>query len=251
MDWIGAFASRHNLLIIEDSCHALGARWRNQMVGTLGDAAFFSSQWSKPITTGLGGWAQINSPELLRKFTVILPDYTPPATHEARLLELQHFVSSLLNRPQLFWFIQSAYRTLGAMGLAIGSSTAAELNCELPADYQKGMHPIQRRRLERLLANAATTIAIRRRNTGVIESALRSAPKNLLECFVTITDPRIDRTRQHKLIDILVIGLCTMITVGDNFTDMEDFGNYKHDWLKTFLELPNGVPSHDTFNRVF
>ncbi len=76
-------------------------------------------------------------------------------------------------------------------------------------------------------------------------------PKNLLECFVTITDPRVDRTRQHKLIDILVIGLCTMITVGDNFTDMEDFGNYKHDWLKTFLELPNGVPSHDTFNRVF
>ncbi len=46
------------------------------------------------------------------------------------------------------------------------------------------------------------------------------------------------------------IGLCTMITVGDNFIDMEDFGNYKHDWLKTFLELPNGVPSHDTFNRV-
>jgi predicted transposase YbfD/YdcC len=76
-------------------------------------------------------------------------------------------------------------------------------------------------------------------------------PRSLIECFEEIEDPRIDRTREHKLIDILVIGLCTMLTVGENFTDMEDFGKAKLDWLKTFLELPNGIPSHDTFNRVF
>lgn len=76
-------------------------------------------------------------------------------------------------------------------------------------------------------------------------------PQGLIECFDELEDPRVDRTRDHKLIDILVIGLCTMITVGENFTDMEDFGRTKHDWLKTFLELPNGIPSHDTFNRVF
>jgi predicted transposase YbfD/YdcC len=76
-------------------------------------------------------------------------------------------------------------------------------------------------------------------------------PKRLLDCFDQMKDPRIDRTRDHKLIDILVIGLCTMITVGENFTDMEDFGRLKYDWLKTFLELPKGIPSHDTFNRVF
>lgn len=76
-------------------------------------------------------------------------------------------------------------------------------------------------------------------------------PKSLIECFEEIEDPRIDRTREHKLVDILVIGLCTMLTVGENFTDMEDFGKAKLDWLKTFLELPGGIPSHDTFNRVF
>jgi hypothetical protein len=42
-----------------------------------------------------------------------------------------------------------------------------------------------------------------------------------------------------------------MITIGENFTDMETFGKAKYEWLKTFLELPNGIPSHDTFNRVF
>lgn len=76
-------------------------------------------------------------------------------------------------------------------------------------------------------------------------------PETLIQCLADLEDPRMDRTRDHKLIDILVIGLCSMITVGENFTDMEDFGKAKHDWLKTFLELPNGIPSHDTFNRVF
>jgi len=82
----------------------------------------------------------------------------------------------------------------------------------------------------------------------------KQAPKNpetLIDCLEAMEDPRIDRTRDHKLIDILVIGLCAMITVGENFTDMEDFGKLKYDWLKTFLELPKGIPSHDTFNRVF
>ena len=76
-------------------------------------------------------------------------------------------------------------------------------------------------------------------------------PKPLIECFEGLPDPRMDRTRRHKLVDILVIGLCSLLTGGEGFTDMEIFGQAKVDWLKTFLELPNGIPSHDTFNRVF
>jgi len=76
-------------------------------------------------------------------------------------------------------------------------------------------------------------------------------PKPLIECFEGLPDPRVDRTRRHKLIDILVIGLCSLLTGGESFTDMERFGQIRVKWLKTFLELPNGIPSHDTFNRVF
>jgi predicted transposase YbfD/YdcC len=75
--------------------------------------------------------------------------------------------------------------------------------------------------------------------------------KPLVECFEGLPDPRMDRTRRHKFIDILVVGLCSTLTGGESFTDMESFGHAKLDWLKTFLELPNGIPSHDTFNRVF
>ena len=79
----------------------------------------------------------------------------------------------------------------------------------------------------------------------------RPVPRTLIACFTGLPDPRIDRTRWHKLIDILVIGLCSQLTGGEGFTDMAVFGKAKRDWLKTFLELPRGIPSHDTFNRVF
>jgi predicted transposase YbfD/YdcC len=76
-------------------------------------------------------------------------------------------------------------------------------------------------------------------------------PKPLIECFKGLPDPRIDRTRLHKLMDILVIGLCSQLTGGEGLKDMPLFGRAKKEWLKTFLELPEGIPSYDTFRRVF
>ena len=76
-------------------------------------------------------------------------------------------------------------------------------------------------------------------------------PLNLVEQFKDLPDPRVDRTKDHALVDILVIGVCTLLCAGETFNDMEDFGKAKEDWFRTFLTLPNGIPSHDTFNRVF
>lgn len=69
--------------------------------------------------------------------------------------------------------------------------------------------------------------------------------------FGDLTDPRIDRTKLHKLLDILVIAICAVVAGADTWEDIAEFGQAKMDWFKTFLELPNGIPSHDTFNRVF
>lgn len=74
---------------------------------------------------------------------------------------------------------------------------------------------------------------------------------SLIEYFQSITDPRVNRTKDHDLIDILIIAICCLLCGGEGFNDMEDFGHAKHDWFKTFLRLRNGIPSHDTFNRVF
>jgi predicted transposase YbfD/YdcC len=80
-------------------------------------------------------------------------------------------------------------------------------------------------------------------------------PKKPLEAieehFNKVKDPRKDRTKDHKLIDIIVIAICAVICGAEGWVDIELFGNSKLHWLATFLELPNGIPSHDTFGRVF
>jgi predicted transposase YbfD/YdcC len=77
------------------------------------------------------------------------------------------------------------------------------------------------------------------------------AKSSLVAHFAQVPDPRIERRKDHDLVDILVIGVCTLLCAGETFNDMEDFGKAKYDWFKSFLRLRNGIPSHDTFNRVF
>jgi predicted transposase YbfD/YdcC len=74
---------------------------------------------------------------------------------------------------------------------------------------------------------------------------------SIVEHFRTLEDPRVERTKRHLLLDILVIAVCTLLTGGEGFQDMELFGKSKRAWLQTFLALPHGIPSHDTFGRVF
>jgi len=73
----------------------------------------------------------------------------------------------------------------------------------------------------------------------------------LIESFSIVKDPRMERTRRHNLIDIIVTSICGCISGAEGWVEIEEFGNQRLDWLKTILELPNGIPSHDTFARVF
>jgi predicted transposase YbfD/YdcC len=77
------------------------------------------------------------------------------------------------------------------------------------------------------------------------------ADASLIAHFSQLCDPRINRRKQHLLLDIVVIGVLAVICGADAWTEMELFGKAKRKWLKAFLALPNGIPSHDTFARVF
>ena len=68
--------------------------------------------------------------------------------------------------------------------------------------------------------------------------------------FADLPDPRAERTKKHRLADILAITLCAVVCGADSFEGIERFGEARQDWLKRFLALPHGIPSHDTFNRV-
>ena len=75
--------------------------------------------------------------------------------------------------------------------------------------------------------------------------------ETLFESLAKVDDPRRDHQKFHSLFDILVISICAVICGAEHWTEMEEFGEAKQEWFATFLELENGIPSHDTFRRVF
>ena len=76
-------------------------------------------------------------------------------------------------------------------------------------------------------------------------------PNSIIAIFSDLDDPRMDRTKRHELTNIIAIAICAVVCGADSWVDVELFGNSKKDWFERFLDIPNGIPSHDTFGRVF
>lgn len=72
-----------------------------------------------------------------------------------------------------------------------------------------------------------------------------------LKYFAELKDPRVERTREHVREEILLIAIAAILSGAGGWNEIENYGRAKSDWLRTFLTLPSGIPSHDTFNRVF
>jgi hypothetical protein len=70
-------------------------------------------------------------------------------------------------------------------------------------------------------------------------------------CFFDLVDPRVGRTRRHELLDIVTRALCAVLAGAESWVEVEEWSTIKLDWLRTWLRLPNGIPSHDTLGRVF
>jgi predicted transposase YbfD/YdcC len=80
---------------------------------------------------------------------------------------------------------------------------------------------------------------------------MAAATPSIRRHFSRLRDPRINRRKRHLLIDLVTIAICAVIAGANNFPQIEAFGKRRRDWLGKFLALPNGIPSHDTFERVF
>lgn len=83
------------------------------------------------------------------------------------------------------------------------------------------------------------------------QSASLEPLEQLRTRFTNLQDPRVERTKLHQLLDIITIAICAVICGADDWSEIELFGHAKEAFFKSFLALPNGIPSHDTFGRVF
>lgn len=73
----------------------------------------------------------------------------------------------------------------------------------------------------------------------------------VVAAFAPLPDPRVERTKRHELLDIVAITLCAVVAGAEGWVDIAAFGHAREAWFRTFLALPHGIPSHDTFGRVF
>jgi predicted transposase YbfD/YdcC len=146
-----------------------------------------------------------------------------------------------------------------------GSSAGTVGRRQIPSPDRKPVHEPKRsgakrkpgiRRKSRRGRSCRTRLRKKHRKLRVVHKRLRNELKNMKSAsvgrhFASLTDKRMEKKIRHSLPDITVIAICAAVSGADGWKDMETYGKAKCEWLKTFLELPHGIPSHDTFGRVF
>ncbi|MGB7862472.1 MAG: DegT/DnrJ/EryC1/StrS family aminotransferase, partial [Candidatus Sulfotelmatobacter sp.] len=174
------WASKRRVPVIEDCAHALGSYYRDDAgtrteVGTLGDAAFFSSQWTKPVSTGLGGWARASDPKVHEHLCRFRDkECVNPGLWESYLLGCQVLARGVFSSSSLYWIALALYQNLYRRGVLVGTSSQEEFRAERPHDYAKKMSGFQQWLLNRRLRDISVRIH-HRRLKQVYEAALDRA----------------------------------------------------------------------------
>jgi perosamine synthetase len=166
MDAILAIAAKAKIAIIEDCAHSLGSTYKDRIVGSIGDAAFFSSQWSKPYTTGMGGMAVAADPKIRQNLASVQARYAAPGLTEVSLLRLQMTIYHKFFTPRLFWVATRTLKLLSNTGLFIASSSKEELVGAKPVGYEKCMSEFQAVRGLTELTHLKENLSSRERLTG-------------------------------------------------------------------------------------
>jgi perosamine synthetase len=139
-------AQEHRLELIEDCAHVLpGSIYHRQLLGSFGKAAFFSSQWSKPYTTGLGGMVLTRDKELAARLKEIQTTFQKPPLLQYAQLQFQYALYRKFFRPKFYWYSQKSLHALSKLGLFVGSSSSTELTGEKPSDFCWQMGAFQQR----------------------------------------------------------------------------------------------------------
>ena len=174
MDTIMNIAHSRGISVIEDCCLALGSRYKGRMVGTFGLAGYFSSQWNKPYTTGLGGVAITSDAKLAERIESLRADeMCPPSGREVFMLSAQLMIYRLLIYPRTTALAQRLFRYLASKGAVVGSSSAGEYEPVKADDFFKGFSAAQARsglrRLKKIDHNIAHRLSVALRYDRLLE----------------------------------------------------------------------------------
>ena len=191
LDAIMEIANRRGVVVIEDSCLAVGSKYKGKIVGTFGKAAYFSSQWNKTYTTGIGGMVLTNDSQLAESIEILCrKELCPPSKKEIMMLMAELAVYRAFVYPRTTALAQTVFRIFTKMGIVVGSSKFKEYAAS-PAepDFFKAMSTIQAssglRQLEKIEAN----IAHRKKMTDLYDKMLKERGWPARQYDVSIIDP--------------------------------------------------------------
>lgn len=146
MDAIMNIADKNRVPVVEDCCLALGSKYKGKLCGTFGKAAYFSFQWNKTFTTGLGGMVITDDAKLADEITSLCDkELCHPSKKEVLLLAAQLAIYRAFIYPRTTALAQTIFRSLTKRGLVVGSSKASEFKPEMPLDFFKAMSAVQAR----------------------------------------------------------------------------------------------------------
>jgi len=176
MDGLLALAGRRGIPVVEDCCLALGSTYRGRLCGTFGVAAYWSFQWNKPFTTGIGGMATTSDAHLAERIERLCgEELRRPSVPAAAVLSAQRLVYRLLVYPRTTALATSLFRWLTRRGAVIGSSSTREFQPAMPEGFFRGMSGGQGRAGRRRMRRLRQDLQHRRRMRRLYDALLREA----------------------------------------------------------------------------
>jgi dTDP-4-amino-4,6-dideoxygalactose transaminase len=190
MDAIMNIANKNGIVVVEDCCLALGSKYKDKIVGTFGKVAYFSSQWNKSFTTGLGGMAITSDVDLAAKIESLQAnEMCSPSRGEVMMLRAQLAVYRLFIYPRTTTFAQSVFRYLTKKGVVVGSWTVGESTMTMADDFFKGMSIVQAWSGLRQLKKIERNIAHRKKIADLYDKLLEEKGWKSREYDRDVMDP--------------------------------------------------------------
>lgn len=199
---IGSLAKARGIYTIEDCTHGFGGKYQGQVNGLMSDAAFFSSQWNKPFSTGIGGMLVINHRALKEPLQKINATLVAPSFKDRVVLSALIWARTYLLKGYTYWTLLRWYRWMSNKGWVVGSSSSEELvGTTMPEGYVKGMSLVQCRKGIKSLKSLQKAMLLRKNNAlkvhdWLVEHHKMCVPQPLMEDHAFLKYPVLVKDRE-------------------------------------------------------
>jgi len=182
---ITAFSKAQNIFTIEDCTHGFGGYYNQKPNGFYCDAAFYSTQWNKPFSTGTGGFALINHLDLLEPVQEVNQNLIAPSFKQKISLKLLYFIREKLLNKHTYWQLIKFYRFLSRKNLVLGSSSGEEItSVAMPPNYFMKLSEVQIKKGIKNIQPLSVALRQRKENAQIYTAYLSSRNKNHVPAYL-------------------------------------------------------------------